>query len=148
MSLQRAILPHAIILPPNNNSRWTRRRYKPPCSQYNNTYGGEIRTSSNGMIVKGNCSKNPPGQPWDFVCYNINGQTTCHSSRGEIANSYQQICCPQFIPNPRPRPPRRSCCRGNDFNACALCLDFLNNTTDAASHQANMVKCRNNCGLF
>lgn len=146
MSLQRAILPQAIILPPNNNNYgWTRRRYKPACSQYDNTSGGEIQTSPDGVVQRVNCSYNEPGVPWDVICYNINGQKTCHSSRGETANSYQQICCPQFRPRPRPR---RSCCRGNDYNACAICLDNREGTTDSASHFANMQRCRNSCGLF
>lgn len=136
----RAILPEDILEP-----EWITRQYRPNCSQYANVRPGTIQTSIDGIITQGNCSPNPPGTPWDFVCYNINGRTRCHASNGRQASSYQQICCPQNLPPNNTRP---SCCRGNDFNACALCLDRRQGVTDAASHQRNMVRCRNNCLLF
>lgn len=138
----------AIIQPPVPtqpgwpSATWSRRYYKPQCSQYNNFPIGEVRTSPDGMITVGNCSYNEPGTPWDFTCYTINGQRVCHASNGRVASSYQQICCPQQ------RQQRPSCCRGSDYNACALCLDRREGTTDAANHQRNMERCRRSCGLF
>ena len=140
MSISRA-----IILPPNDDLHgWTRRPYRPNCSQYNHYPGGEILTSRDGFIQKGNCSSNAPGTAFDFVCYNINGRTYCHASNGRQTNSYQQICCPQA----QQQPPRSSCCRGDDYNACALCLDRKQGVSDAASHFTNMQRCRRSCGLF
>ena len=42
----------AIILPPNDG--WNRRIYRPMCSQYNGYPPGEIQTSRDGFITKGN----------------------------------------------------------------------------------------------
>lgn len=42
-------------------------------------------------------------------------------------------------------PPRRSCCRGADINACALCYDRRQGTTRSSDHFQNMVRCRNEC---
>jgi hypothetical protein len=151
----RAILPPepTAILPPNRPlpqpSGWERFVYRPPCSQYRNIPAGEVQFNRRSGQIRGNCSPNQPGIPWDFTCRWNRGRMSCTSSNGRHANSYNAICCP---PPPGPRPPPfpdiQRCCQGNDFNSCAICLDGGYGAADSATHFANIQLCQANCRLF
>jgi hypothetical protein len=130
-------------LPPSQNPtciNWSREVYQPNCAQYDGQQPGFIQRSTDGSIIQGNCSPNPPGYPLDFVCSRYQGRTTCYSSDGRQTNSYREICCPQGSQQTQPY-----YCRGADINSCALVLDRQQGVADAASHFANMNTCRRNC---
>jgi hypothetical protein len=139
------------IIPPSRRPRqrphrgFAVRAFRPQCAQYAMLQPGEIRQG--GSDIMGTCSPNTDGS-YDFIC----DSRGCRGQNGAFAQTPGEICCPQAQNSWQYQRTERTgipseCCN-QDVNSCAKCLTrYQNGPGTAASHFANMQRCKNGCFL-